>query len=109
MMEMTGCGSGMWQPHASARRSRDAAATVRLWNLDSGACRVLHGHTDEVFAAAFHPDGTRLATAGRDRAIWLWDLTKDEEVARLPGHTSYVWSLAFSPDGKTLVSGSGDG
>ena len=82
--------------------------TVRLWQIDSGACRVLRGHTDEVFAAAFHPDGTRLATAGRDRAVWLWDLARGEEVARLPGHTSYVWSLAFSPDGATLASGSGD-
>jgi WD40 repeat protein len=69
---------------------------------------VLRGHTDEVFAVAFHPDGRRLATAGRDRAVWLWDLARGEEVARLPGHTSYVWSLAFSPDGATLVSGSGD-
>ncbi len=82
--------------------------TIRLWQIESGACRVLRGHTDEVFAAAFHPDGRRLATAGRDRAIWLWDLARGEEVARLPGHTSYVWSLAFSPDGQSLVSGSGD-
>ena len=76
--------------------------------MDSGACRVLHGHTDEVFAAAFHKDGTRLATAGRDRAVWLWDLATGKEVARLQGHTDYVWSLAFSPDGRTLASGSGD-
>ena len=69
---------------------------------------MLRGHTDEVFAAAFHPDGTRLATAGRDRAVWLWDLATGQEVARLQGHTSYVWSLAFSPDGTTLASGSGD-
>ena len=82
--------------------------TVRVWQIDNGACQVLRGHTDHVFAAAFHPDGRRLATAGRDRAIWLWDLERGEEVARLPGHTSYVWSLAFSPDGKSLVSGSGD-
>jgi hypothetical protein len=61
-----------------------------------------------VFAAAFHPDGARLATGGRDRAVWLWDLERGEEVARLPGHTSYVWSLAFSRDGATLMSGSGD-
>jgi WD40 repeat protein/serine/threonine protein kinase len=96
--------------------------TVRIWRTDSpslpprGAagddvvseCQVLRGHTDEVFAAAFHPDGTRLATAGRDRAVRLWDLARGEMVARLPGHTSYVWSLAFSPDGMTLASGSGD-
>jgi len=69
---------------------------------------VLRGHTDEVYAVAFHPDGTRLATAGRDGAVWLWDLARGEAVARLPGHRSYVWSLAFSPDGATLASGSGD-
>ena len=69
---------------------------------------MLRGHTDSVFGAAFHPDGTRLATAGRDRAIWLWDLARGEDVARLQGHTGFVWSLAFSPDGATLASGSGD-
>ena len=70
---------------------------------------VLTGHTDEVFTAVFHPDGKRLASAGRDRAIWLWDLATGQEVARLEGHTNYVFSLAFSPDGTSLVSGSGDG
>jgi WD40 repeat protein len=79
-----------------------------VWQVGSGECRVLRGHTDEVFAAAFHPDGRRLATGGRDRAVWLWDLERGEEVARLRGHTSFVWSLAFSQDGATLVSGSGD-
>jgi WD40 repeat protein/tRNA A-37 threonylcarbamoyl transferase component Bud32 len=97
--------------------------TVRLWPIESlalpsppgeggearvTACQVLRGHTDLVYGVAFHPDGTRLATAGRDQAILLWDLARSEEVARLPGHTSYVWSLAFSPDGATLASGSGD-
>jgi WD40 repeat protein len=86
-----------------------ADRTVRLWQIEGGACQVLRGHTDEVFAVAFHPDGTRLASAGRDRAVWLWDLARGEEVARLPGHTKLVWSLAFSPDGATLASGSEDG
>jgi hypothetical protein len=79
-----------------------------MWQIDSGECQVLSGHTDDVFALAFHPDGRRLASAGRDRAVWLWDLARGEAVARLQGHTSYVWSLAFSPDGTTLASGSGD-
>jgi WD40 repeat protein len=85
-----------------------ADRTIRLWQIDSGACQVLRGHTDNVFAVAFHPDGTRLASAGRDRAVWLWDLERGEEVARLQGHRKLVFSLAFSPDGATLASGSED-
>jgi hypothetical protein len=69
---------------------------------------VLTGHTDQVFSAVFHPDGTRLASGGHDRAVWLWDLLTGRDVARLEGHTNYIYSLAFSPDGKSLVSGSGD-
>src|SRR5262249_62097187 len=97
--------------------------TVRLWPIDSltlssppgggqerivRKCQVLGGHTEEVFAVEFHPDGRRLATAGPDRAVRLWDLARGEEVVRLQGHTDFVWSLAFSPDGATLASGSGD-
>ena len=97
--------------------------TVRLWQIDSlplsspsghqekdwvPDVQVLHGHTDEVYAVAFHPDGTRLATAGRDGTVWIWDLATGKEVVRLPGHRGFVWSLAFSPDGTTLASGSGD-
>jgi hypothetical protein len=37
-----------------------------------------------VFTALFHPDGTRIASGGRDRAVWLWDPDSSQEVAHLP-------------------------
>ena len=92
-----------------ARLASCSRTTVRLWSVEGEPSpQVLHGHNDEVLAVAFHPDGTRLATADRDGGVWLWDLKRGEAVVRLPGHKSYVWSLAFSPDGATLASGSGD-
>jgi WD40 repeat protein len=115
--------SAAFSPDSRRLATCGADRTIRLWQIDPLTfssspggeeerivtnCQVLRGHTDNVFAVAFHPDGTRLASAGRDRAVWLWDLERGEEVARLPGHTKLVFSLAFSPDGATLASGSED-
>jgi WD40 repeat protein len=80
-----------------------------VWDVESTECLLtLSGHADEVFAAVFHPDGSRIASGGRDRLVRLWDAATGEELVRLPGHSDYVFSLAFSPNGKTLVSSPGD-
>ncbi len=69
----------------------------------------LVGHPREVFAAAFSPDGSRLASGGRDGRLWLWDVATGDRVGTFDGHGDYIWSVAFHPDGSRIATGSGDG
>ena len=56
---------------------------------------------------AFHPDGTRLATAGWDQTVRVWDADTGRELATFKGHTDRVLGVAFSPDGHFLASAGG--
>ena len=69
----------------------------------------LKGHTAEVDAVEFAPDGATLASGGKDTFIKIWDVRTGKLLRTLKGHTGRVESLAFSPDGKTLATGGGGG
>jgi WD40 repeat protein len=85
----------------------------------------------EAYSLSFSPDGMRLAMAGGDRAIRVWqmpgpsgttpitsELAADSYRARTSpiraesmlqeGHWLKTWSVAFSPDGRRLASTSSD-
>lgn len=66
--------------------------------------RPLPPHQSEVLAIACSPDGTKIATASRDRTIHLINATNTGEMFTLAGHRGAVQGIAFSPDGRTLAS-----
>lgn len=78
----------------------DSASGNRLVDLPVGAM------SEQV--VAWRPDGDRLAVAGSDPRIQIWDVAAKRKVATLIGHASNVSVLTFHPDGDLLASQSWD-
>jgi WD40 repeat protein/serine/threonine protein kinase len=100
---------------AFADDSRLASAsqdqTVKLWDLEAAQeALTLHGHTDMVRGLAFSRDGRRLASAGSDRVIQIWDgsawdgVKATAERLTLAPHAGRALAVAFRPDGGRLAS-----
>ncbi|MDX2231299.1 MAG: serine/threonine-protein kinase [Leptolyngbyaceae cyanobacterium bins.349] len=104
-----GATSSQSQRPISAPRGPNPVSGPPISGSSNRRCLLtLTGHSRWVTAVAVSPDGKRLASAGLDDAIKIWNLDSGELLLTLRGHTKPVNCLAISPDCQILVSGSDD-
>ncbi len=81
-----------------------------LAGIAEGSEQTVTAHDDMIFGFALSPDGQRLATAGRDGGLRVWNAADGSLVTDcdgLPGVS--IFSVAFSADANRLVTGADDG
>jgi WD40 repeat protein/serine/threonine protein kinase len=87
----------------------DVVGMIWIWDRDKGTC--WHSetlHTPSARFVRFSPDGSQLATAGKDLCIRLWNVAEHRIVREFIGHADGVGSVDFTPDGQWIVSAAGD-
>jgi WD40 repeat protein len=69
----------------------------------------LDGNPDLVEDLDWHPSALRLASAGRDGTVWVWDATSKHALRVLDGAHGAVRTVRWSPDGGLIAYGTEDG
>jgi WD40 repeat protein len=84
--------------------------SIRLWDPRGGVeMGRLENRSGDINRLTFSPDGSHLASAGRDWLILIWAVGAQRVRLALNGHTAGVNSIAYAADGKTLISAGDDG
>ncbi|MCI0462221.1 MAG: serine/threonine protein kinase [Gemmataceae bacterium] len=78
---------------------------IRLWEVgfpNPREVRRFEGHTGEILALAFLPDGKRFLSSSMTEGLWLWSVDEEKPLRRLTDAAAFG-SLALSGDGRQVL------
>lgn len=82
----------------------DGSGTVYLWDLANlQLVHELRGHTEVVYALAFHPTKPYAVTGSYDRSVKFWDLRNGRNTLTVHGYQDNIFWVNFLANGSKLL------
>jgi WD40 repeat protein len=103
---LEGARLGTFKPDGWLLAGVDDQNRITLWETKTWQpVTAFSGHTDDVVALAWSPDGAWLASADRSGLVLIWDVVGQKIVERLK--LAHVNQIAWSPKGTYLAAANG--
>src|SRR5205085_8017065 len=116
-----------FMPDSRSLLSGSEDGSLRVWDVERGQCvRVIQGYAVTLYDVAWNPDGpssspylpapqaglpvprqgggSRLASAGSDTLVTIWESEGRTPPRLLRGHSWMAYGVAWSSDGRLLAS-----
>ncbi|XP_072311200.1 apoptotic protease-activating factor 1 isoform X1 [Eucyclogobius newberryi] len=83
--------------------------TIRMWRWQSGECKVLQGHKEQVRGFSMLSNSpSRLLSWSFDGTVKVWDTVSGQQLQDIDAHRGAILSCHVSPDGSLFTTTSAD-
>ncbi|TNN32002.1 Apoptotic protease-activating factor 1 [Liparis tanakae] len=80
----------------------------KVWRWQSGECRVLQGHKEQVRHFSLLANDSRLLSWSFDGTVMMWDTASGEKLQDVEAHRGAILSCDVSPDARLFATTSAD-